>query len=120
GRSIRVNDDRLDVDRHITFRESEKIQGPEIVGPASIEHLLLHSSFDSRIEGQLIFAAKGRTITTTEAPDAPSPQYLGVVEAPYLDSIATSNREALVDLDPGYLHLKAAAFDKIAQFTERY
>jgi hypothetical protein len=76
----------------------------------TLRHIVLRSTVDrSRFPEPLLFSAKGQTVATAQ-PDFPvSPQYLALVECASLEEIVTTNREALVELDPVFQELKAEA-----------
>ncbi len=121
GRQIRVQEETLNVDQMVEKYEREIIPPSEhISSEATLTHLLLTRSVDrSRFPAQVLFSAKGRTVTTNQPEDVPSPFYLGLVECPYLDSIVTANREGLIEMDGGFTHLKNSVVTKIRAFGER-
>ena len=122
GRRIFVQDELLDVQGMVKSRESETIPPSSLVPqPACLEHLLLARSVEqSRFPAQIVFSGKGRTVATADMDMPPAPNYLGLVECPYLDSIVTSNRELLIEMDQGFAQLRAAAKDRIRAFGEHY
>jgi hypothetical protein len=120
-RHIRVNGEELAVEEMIESREKEVIPASETVpAEATLDHLMLKRPVDqSRFPKQVLFSAKGRTVTSLEPDEPPPVQYLGIVECPYLDSIVTSNRELLIDMDEGFAGLKEAALDRINQYGKK-
>ena len=120
-RRIRVNGGELAVEELIESREREIIPASEKVPTeATLDHLMLKRPVDqSRFPKQVLFSAKGRTVTSIQ-PEEPLPaQYLGIVECPYLDSIVTSNRESVIDMDEGYRVLKEAALERINEYSKK-
>ena len=120
-RRIRVNGEELAVEELIESREKEIIPASEKVPTeATLNHLMLKRPVDqSRFPKQVLFSAKGRTVTSVQPEDPPPVQYLSIVECPYLDSIVTSNRELLIDMDEGYAVLKEAALDRINEYGKK-
>ena len=80
----------------------------------------MRSVEQSRFPAQIVFSGKGRTVATADMDTPPAPNYLGLVECPYLDSIVTSNRELLIEMDQGFAQLREAAKDRIRAFGKRY
>jgi hypothetical protein len=119
--SITVQGVRLDVRQLISERRTELIPASEsIPEPAHITHLLLHANVDrSRFPEQLLFAAKGRTVAVYQPEQVPAPNYLGIVECGYLESIVLTNREAIIELDGGFVSLREAALEHVAAFREK-
>ena len=100
NRKIRVCGEDLDVQGLIESSEIEQIPSTDTIAEATLNHLTLRRSVDqSKFPNQVLFSAKGRTVASSQPEDAPSPQYLGIVECPYLDSLVTSNRELLMEMD---------------------
>lgn len=120
-RSIRVNGERLEVETLIAGREVEELPAiPKVSAPVTLHHLLLRRPLDqSRAAGQVLFTGKGRTVATCTAEDVASSNYVGLVESAYLDSIVTSNREGVVEMDAGFASIKSAALAHVAGFAER-
>lgn len=121
NRQIRVQDEPLNVDEMMESRESETIPPSEpLPQEAMLNHLMLNRPVDqSRFPAQVIFSAKGRTVATTKSDDIPSPNYLGIIECAYLDSIVTSNRDQLIEMDGGFAQLRDLALERIRSFGER-
>ena len=119
---ILVQGESLNVNILIEHSETEEIPPSEKVpDSASVNHLLLTTPVDrSRFPGQVLFSAKGRTVASEQPSDLPSPRYLGLVECPYLNSIVTSNREALINMDGGFAQLRDAAIERVQAFSERF
>jgi hypothetical protein len=119
--SIIVQGVRLDVQQLIAERRTERIPASDTLPePAQINHLLLHANVDrSRFPEQLLFAAKGRTVAVYQPEQVPAPNYLGIVECAYLESIVLSNREAIIELDGGFVSLREAALERVASFREK-
>src|ERR1035441_5280087 len=117
-RRIRVHGRELAVDELIESREHEVIPASEKVPTdAILNHLMLKRPVDqSRFPNQVLFSAKGRTVTSLQPEEPPPVQYLSIVECPYLDSIVTSNRELLIEMDEGFTKLKDEAFDRISDY----
>lgn len=122
SRRINVQGEAFEIEQMIERRESEQIPASEHVpSDATINHLLLKTVIErSRFGEQLIFSAKGRTVASAALEEAPSSNYLGLVECPYLDSIVTANREALIEMDDGFTSLKEAALNKVAEFGHKF
>ena len=119
-RRIRVCGEELDVQGLIESKESETIPGQGTVSEATLSHLMLRRSVDqSKFPNQVLFSAKGRTVASAQPDQTPSPQYLGIVECPYLDSIVTSNRELLMYMDEGFGSLKEAVLRRVGEFGDR-
>ncbi len=120
-RRIRVNGEELAVEEMIESSEKETIPASETVPTdATLNHLMLKRPVDqSRFPKQVLFSAKGRTVTSVQPDEPPPVQYLSIVECPYLDSIVTSNRELLIDMDEGYAGLKEAALDRINEYGKK-
>jgi hypothetical protein len=118
--AICVQGEALDVSSLIAERKVQDLTGiPQISAPVRLHHLLLRRRLDeSRVSGRLLFTGKGRTVATCEAQDVPSSNYVGIVESTYLDSIVTSNREGVVEMDAGFARLKDAALAEVASFAD--
>jgi len=118
---IRVCGEELDVQGLIESREIEIIPGTDTISEATLNHLMLRRSVDqSKFPNQVLFSAKGRTVLSVQPEQTPSAQYLGIVECPYLDSLVTSNRELLMDMDEGFGALKEAALDRVGEYTNKF
>lgn len=121
NRKIRVCGEELDVQGLIDSSETEIIPSTEAISEATINHLTLRRSVDqSKFPNQILFSAKGRTVASAQPPDAPSPQYVGIVECPYLDSLVTSNRELLMDMDDGFNALKDTVLSRVSDYAKRF
>jgi hypothetical protein len=118
GRQIMVCGEAIDVTTMVDSRELELIPASEtLTSDASLTHLLLKRAVDhSRFPDQVLFAAKGRTITTIQPDDVPANNYLGLVDCEYLDSIVSSNRELLIEIDEGFSTLRTLALQKVETF----
>ena len=118
-RRVAIQGDVLDLTRLIDSQSSEEIPpSVEIPEPATLKHLLLTQSIErSRFPAPLLFSGKGRTVASATPEDVPSPNYLGIVDCPYLDEMVTANREALVELDAGFAHLKSEAISRVEVFS---
>jgi hypothetical protein len=121
SRKIFVQDELVDVEEMIERRETESLPRlPLVPQEARLDHLLLSKPVDrSRFPAHVLFAAKGRTVATAIAEDTPGSNYLGIIECPYLDSMVTSNRELLIEMDGGFAQLKEIALERISRFGER-
>jgi hypothetical protein len=119
---ITVQGELLDVARLIERRDDETISEADgVPWTASLHHLLLRKPLDqTRFPEQLLFSAKGRTVATERIDDPPAPQYLGLVDCPYLDTIVTSNRETLIELDDGFTRLRNAAIKRVRTYGEAF
>lgn len=119
-RKIRVCGEELDVQGLIESRETEQIPATEAIAEATLNHLMLRRSVDqSKFPNQVLFSAKGRTVASSQPDDTPSPQYLGIVECPYLDSLVTSNRELLMQMDEGFASLKDVVLSRVSEYAKR-
>jgi hypothetical protein len=121
NRRIRVCGEALDVQALIMSRENEVLPASKKVPTeAVLNHLLLRRTVDqSRFPHQVIFSAKGRTVNSHQPEEPLPPQYLGIIECPYLDSIVTSNRELVIEMDEGFASLKEAALGRITEYAKR-
>ncbi len=118
---IRVQGQALDVGGMIERRESETIPASEHISEeANMEHLMLKSVVDQSRFQQMLFSAKGLTVHSFQPEDVFSSQYMGIVECPYLDSIVTSNREMLIEMDDGFVRLRDEAVARMARFGQRF
>jgi hypothetical protein len=122
SRKLSVQGELLDINDLIGHREVDAIvPSAELPHEATINHLLLNTPVErSRFPSHLIFAAKGRTVANSDLDDAPSANYLGLVECPYLDSIVASNREAIIEMDEVFANLKAIALTRVKAFGDKY
>lgn len=122
SRMIVVQGSPLDVKAMIESRESEVLPATELVpSESTLNHLLLkHPVERSRFPAQVVFSAKGRLVGSVQPQEVPSPTYLGLVECPYLDTIVSSNRESLIEMDEGFSSLKSVTIERVKRFGERY
>lgn len=122
SREIWVGEERLDVTQRILSREPDVIPAAgRFTEDAKIEHIIFKAPLDqTRFPFQVIFAGKGRTVATERLETPPTPSYLALIEAPYLDSLVTSNRDLLVEMDDTFTQLRDAALSKISTFGERF
>jgi hypothetical protein len=120
-RSIHVNGEALEVETLISDRVVEELPAiPKVDAPVKLHHLLLRRPLDqSRAAGRILFTGKGRTVAACTAEDVASSNYVGLVESAYLDSIVTSNREGVVELDAGFASIKSTALAHVSDFAER-
>lgn len=120
-KQIYVQGAAVDVESVIESREVEVLQGAELpAGGASMTHLILRHALEKSIfQYQLVFAAKGRTVISEELDDPPLPQYLGIVECPYLETIITSNREQLVEMDETFNRIRDHIRLRVGAFGEK-
>lgn len=122
SKQIRVNGEPIDVGSLVASRIEEVIpRSRHIRGQVKLEHVLLKRSVDeSRFPQQILFTSKGRTILSTQ-PDLPLlNNYLGLAESRYFETIVSSNREALIQMDEGFTHIRDAVVDRVKGFTEHY
>jgi hypothetical protein len=116
AKELIVQGAHVDVHSLVAWQEHQTIEFDE-AAPAVITHLIFKSTVDrSRFPEPILYTAKGQTIATEKPAFPVSPQYLAVVEWPYLEELVTTNREALVELDSGYKDLQQAAITNISQF----
>lgn len=122
SRQLVIQGEPLDVQKMIASQEKETLPPTEHVpSESTLHHLLLHYPVErSRFPAQVVFSAKGRMVASVQPQDVPSPTYLGLVECPYLDSIVSSNRETLIEMDEAFSRLKVATLEHVRQFAERY
>jgi hypothetical protein len=121
-RSILINGSPLDLGQIVQSQETEQLLAEEYDLPAAatIRHLLLKSPVEvSRFPSQLLFAAKGVTVQTGRLEESPDPNYLGIVESPYLDDTVASGRDSFVLLDSGFASLNRAVTERVRAFSER-
>jgi hypothetical protein len=118
--AIRVQGEALEVASLVEERRVQELTGiPQVDAPVRLHHLLLRRPLDeSRVSGRVLFTGKGRTVAICEAEDVASSNYIGLVESTYLDSIVTTNREGVVEMDAGFARLKDAALTEVASFAE--
>jgi hypothetical protein len=122
GKRIIVQGQLLDVTRIIEQREEETLDPDQDDVPAAgtIDHLLLKAPVQgTRFPNQLLFAAKGITVESAPLEDPPSPTYVGIVQSPYLDEMVTSNREAFIHMDGGFVNLRDTVFSRVKVFGQR-
>ncbi len=121
SRLILVQGDALDLERIIESKERESVQKTRNVPYGlTVNHLQLFHPVDrSRFPAQVLFSAKGRTVGAVQPEDPPSPNYLGVAECDYLDSLVTTNRESLVEMDETFLRIKETTLQAVAGFATR-
>ena len=119
-KQIIIQGEALDIAKQISFSEIETIPATaQIPDPTEISHLILTAPVDkSRFPAQVLFTAKGQTVAAEQPDEVPSPRYLGLVECPYLDSLVTSNRGELLNMDTGFSELKQIAFQRVHRFGE--
>lgn len=122
NKKIVIQDEELNVSSIIAEKETETIQPTEkLPEKIVINHLLLNRAVDkTRFPAQVVFTAKGRMITNAQPEESPPPQYVGIVECDYLDSILSSSREALIEMDDTFANIKAITFDKVNEFGHKY
>jgi hypothetical protein len=120
-REIWVQDERIDVTQILEKRETEIIPPSEKVpDEVKLDHLLFRRLLDrTRFPFHVIFSGKGRTVDTQQLEFPPSPNYLALVECPYLDSIVTANRELLVEMDDTFANLKDSALRRIDDYRSK-
>jgi methyl coenzyme M reductase subunit C len=121
-KQITVNGDAIDVGSLVARRTEEVIpRSRTIRGQVKIEHVLLKRSVDeSRFPQQVLFTSKGRTVLSSQ-PDVPLlNNYVALAESRYFESIVSSNREALIQMDEGFAHIRDAVVDRVRGFTEKY
>jgi hypothetical protein len=122
SKQIRVNGDPIDVDSLVARRSEEVIpRSRSIPGKVKIEHVLLRRSVDERrFPQQVLFTSKGRTVLGIQ-PDTPMlTNYIALAESRYLETIVSSNREALIQMDEGFAYIRNAVIDRVTEFTEKY
>lgn len=121
-KTIVVQGETIDVASLVESRRDEVIPARgKVPNDAILSHLLLRRNVDkSRLSGQLLFSAKGRTVATEQPEETPTPRYLGIVECPYLDSIVTSNREAIINMDDGFGQLRSDAIRCVHDYAEQF
>lgn len=120
-REIIVQGERLNVEWLVDKREIEVIPASGAV-PADVhlDHLLLRTAVDrSRFPAQLLFSGKGRTVYSTQPADPPAPQYLGIAESQYLDEVVTTNREGVIEFDPGFQAIQDAVAERVKAFRAK-
>jgi hypothetical protein len=120
--TIGLNGETLDLERIIQQRETERIDKHESGLPtdATVHHILLKSTTStSRLPANLLLTARGVTVETTRLEDPPTPNYLGIVESPYLDEVVSSNRQAFINMDGVFGDLKRAILDRVSAYGTR-
>jgi hypothetical protein len=119
---IALNGERLDLERIVQQRETEKIdkETSQLPADATVHHILLKSTTSaSRLPANLLLTAKGVTVETTRLEDSPTPNYLGIVESPYLDEMVSSNRQAFINMDGVFSELKRVILDRVSAYGRR-
>ena len=121
NKHVYLQGEAIDVESVIESREVEVMQGETLPeGGLSMTHLVLRRALEKSVfPHQLVFAAKGRTVMSEELEEPPLPQYLGIVECPYLETIVTSNREQLVEMDETFNRLRNHVRQRIDVFGEK-
>jgi hypothetical protein len=122
NRRIQVQGEVLNVQALIAKQQEEVIpKSTFLPDSARLNHLILTKPLDqSRFPAQIIFSGKGRTVATLTAEIATSPNYLAIVECPYLDSIVTSNRDTIIEMDKGFSQLKQEALQRVQSFDQKH
>lgn len=122
NKNIVIQNEKLDANSIIAEREVETIQPTDkIPDKIIINHLILNLAVDkARFPAQIIFTAKGRMITNAQPEELPLPQYIGIVECDYLDSIVSASREALIEMDNTFAYIKSVTLDKVNEFGQKY
>jgi hypothetical protein len=117
-RQIWLNGSRLDVNAWVSRREFEEVAFDGEKRSATIHHLVLVKPPEKgRVGDQILYSGKGRTIFGEPLESPPHPNYLGVVECPYLDGLVTANREGLYEMDPVFMALREVAKNRIDEFA---
>lgn len=118
---IIVQGETLNLNSLIASRTEERLVDPETVfGEAALTHLLLTRTVDqSRFPKQVLFSAKGRTVASIQPEIPPGPNYIGLIECPYLDSIVTSNRELLIEMDGAFARLRETVLAQVDAYRQR-
>lgn len=121
GCRIVVQGELLDVKRMIDRAEVDQLPATaRVPEPATVQHLLLDRPVENtRFPAQVLFSAEGRTIATTDLERPPSQRYLGIVECRYLDTLVTSSREGLIEMDEGFAELRARTLERVTDFSGR-
>lgn len=119
---IRIQSESLKVEDMISLRETETISPDnKIKEPFIINHLILNKSVDkARFPAQFIFTAKGRMVASAQPDEFSFPQYLCIVDSDYFNSIVSSNKAELIEMDDTFAYIKDAAFNKATEFAEKY
>jgi hypothetical protein len=122
NRTIRIQGQPLDVISEVLDKQKEVIPASKTIPDAStLSHLLLKKTIDrTRFPAQVLFAAKGRTIAHVQPETVPANNYLGVVECPFLDKIASANREAIIELDGSFSSLKGEVLRRVGIYEEDF
>jgi histidine kinase/DNA gyrase B/HSP90-like ATPase len=119
---IALNGQNLDPESIIQQRETEEItkDTSHLPEDATVHHILLKSTpSTSRLPANLLLTAKGVTVETTRLQDPPTPNYLGIVESPYLDEMVSSNRQAFINMDGVFGELKRVILERVSAYGTR-
>jgi hypothetical protein len=120
SKTIRVQDDTLDVAKLVVRRDQETLPKTDEMPEAKVDHYTLTRPVErSRFPAQLLFTSRGRTVAAVQPEEPPSPQYLGLVDCPYLNEIVAANRESIIEMDSGFAALKSSALQVVKRYGER-
>lgn len=119
--NIRVQGEPIIVDKFIDTRSQELLPADVSSPSATLNHILLKRDVESsRFPAQLLFSAStGRTVKAEDLDQAPSARYLCIVQSAYLDTITSSNKEELIEMDGQFARLRQRALDAIRAFGKR-
>jgi len=112
----------LDVNEQVDEKECDTIEPSKTIPEkVDISHLILKKPVDrSRFPAQLLFSSKGRTVAYHQPDKIPSNNYLGIVECPYLETVVSSNRESIIELDGTFSTLKNEVLKRIEFYSDSY
>lgn len=84
-------------------------------------HLMLKVSLQStRFPAQVICCSKGKLVVAFEPEMALPNRYLALVDSPYFETLATSNRESVAELDETFEKIKADTLRLIGEQQKEY
>lgn len=120
GKVIEVAGEPLDVQALIERQEVEELGTlGEGVGSVSMRHVLLRRPVGSRFKNQVILSGNGRTVKGIEYDGDLNGSYLGIGECGYLNKIATSNREGLIEFDSNLDEIAVLVSDGAKRFNDQ-
>lgn len=122
SKKIIIDGSALDVEDVVVMKKKESVPPfDEVTTKTNILHVILNTPVErTAFKNQLIFSAHGRTITCCDPEETLNPNYLGVIDCPYLEEIVLSNREALIQLDSGFSKLKSKVSKAASVFNQNY
>jgi hypothetical protein len=120
AKRVTVQDEALDVAAMVASSQDETLRLRLPLGDVKVRHILLKKGVDhAKFAEKLLFSAQGRTVASTTIEEPPAATYIAIVEAAYLDSIVSSNRESIIELDGAFSELRRAVLGRVDDFRKR-